>query len=193
MMLTAYEVLQLPPGATLDQAKRAHRQLAKQYHPDVYKAPDAHEKMKTINLAFDAIKDGRGRWWTAPTQQRPAPKPQPQPQARPAPEKPSLAEMIKWANSHEFEVTNEYLLKMEVGGRDQYSKMKLDELTDTVGPAMARKAKSELALEEKYTGKDRLVGTALRWYLRGLKIDLAIRKAKVDDQFYRNKAKGRKV
>jgi hypothetical protein len=184
-MLTAYEVLQLPVGATLDQAKRAHRQLAKQFHPDVYKAPDAHERMKTINLAYYAIKDGRGRWWTAPTQTRPAPRPQ----AQPAPEKPTLGEMIRWANEHEFVVTREYLLKMEVGGRDQYSKMKLDELVDRVGPALAKKAKD--AISGKYVTEDRLVGTALRWYLRGLKMDLAIMKARVDDEHYRNKARKR--
>jgi curved DNA-binding protein CbpA len=188
MMLTAYDILQIPMGTPVDDAKRAYYRLAKQYHPDVYKGPDAHEKMKVINLAYDAIKDGRGRWWTAPAQQQ-APAPRPQPQAQPAPEKPSLAEMIRWANSHEFEVTNEYLLKMEVGGRDQYSKMKLDELSDTVGMGILKKACD--AILGKYVTEDRLIGTALRWYLRGLKIDLAIRKAKVDDQFYRNKAKGR--
>jgi hypothetical protein len=187
MMMTAYEVLQLPHGATLDQAKRAHRQLAKQYHPDVYKGPDAHERMKMINLAFDAIKDGRGRWWSAPAQQsRPAPKPQPQ--AQPEPEKPTLGDMIRYANAQVY-INDDYLLKMEVGGRDKYSKMKLDELIDMVGPAIVKKAND--AILGKYVTADRLVGTALRWYLRGLKIDLAIRKAIVDDQFYRNTARKR--
>jgi hypothetical protein len=185
MMMTAYDILEVPVGAPVGDAKRAYYRLAKQYHPDVYKGPDAHEKMKIINLAYDAIKDGRGRWWTAPTQQRQAPAQQPQ--AQPAPEKPSLAEMIRWANAHEFEVTNEYLLKMEVGGRDQYSKMKLPALEDTVGPVIAKRAKE--AILGKNVTEDRLVGTALRWYLRGLKLDLAIRKAYVDDQFYRNAAR----
>lgn len=187
MMMTAYDILQIPVGAPVDDAKRAYYRLAKQYHPDVYKGPDAHERMKVINLAYDAIKDGRGRWWTAPTQQRQAPAQKPQPQAQPAPEKPSLAEMIRWANAHEFEVSNEYLLKMEVGGRDQYSKMKLPELEDTVGPVIAKRARE--AILGKSVTEDRLVGTALRWYLRGLKLDLAIRKAYVDDQFYRNAAR----
>jgi hypothetical protein len=188
MMMTAYDILQIPSGAPIGDAKRAYYRLAKQYHPDIYKGPDAHERMKVINLAYDAIKDGRGRWWTVPTQQTSAPKPQPQ--AQPAPEKPSLAEMIRWANMHDaYHVSDEYLLKMEVGGRDKYSKMKLPELEDTVGPVIAKRARE--AIFGKHVTEDRLVGTALRWYLRGLKIDLAIRKARVDDQFYRNEARKR--
>jgi curved DNA-binding protein CbpA len=190
MMLTAYQVLQLPTGATLDEAKRAHRQLAKQYHPDVYKGQDAHEQMKVINLAYDAIKDGRGRFWTAPIQQRPAPQSQPRPQAQPAQEKPSLGDMIRYANAHEFDVTNEYLIKMEVGGRDKYSKMGMAELAHTAGLDIFKKA-NDAILGKYTTSADRLVGTALRWYLRGLKIDLAIRKAIVDDRFYREQAKKR--
>lgn len=188
MMLTAYQVLELPTGATLDQAKRAHRQLAKQYHPDVYKGPDAHERMKVINLAYDAIKDGRGRWWTAPIQQK-QPAPKPQPQAQPAQEKPSLGDMIRYANAQLF-IDDSYLLKMEVGGRDKYSSMKLAELARTAGPDILFKAQD--AIHGKYaTSADRLIGTALRWYLRGLKIELAIRKACVDDKFWRAEARKR--
>jgi hypothetical protein len=172
--------------ATADEAKRAHRQLAKQYHPDVYKGPDAHERMKVINLAYDAIKDGRGRFWTSPLQQK-QPAPRPQPQAQPAQEKPSLGDMIRYANAHEFEVMDSYLLKMEVGGRDKYSKMRITELAYTVGPDILKKANE--AIIGKYSTEDRLVGTAIRWYLRGLKIELAIRKACVDDRFYRDQAR----
>lgn len=191
MTRTAYDILQISTLATPDEAKRAYFKLAKQYHPDVYKGSDAHEKMKTINLAYDAIKGGRGRWWSPPGQtQQKAQAPRPQPQAQPAPERPSLAEQTRWANAHEFEVTDGYLLKMEVGGRDKYSKMRITELAYTVGPDILKKAND--AILGKYVTEDRLVGTALRWYLRGLKIELAIRKACIDDQFYRDKARGKK-
>jgi curved DNA-binding protein CbpA len=181
MMMTAYDILQIPMGAPVDDAKRAYYRLAKQYHPDVYKGPDAHEKMKIINLAYDAVKDGRGRWWTAPAQQQNPPAPKPQ--AQPSPEKPTLGDMIRYANAQAY-VNDSYLLMMEVGGRDKYSKMKLDELYDTAGIGILKKATD--AILGKYATEDKLIGTALRWYLRGLKIELAIRKAIVDDQFYRN-------
>ncbi|HET8929806.1 MAG TPA: J domain-containing protein [Acidimicrobiales bacterium] len=53
-----YEVLGLFPGATLDQVKKAHRKLAKQYHPDRFmSAPDAERhraelKMVQVNGAY---------------------------------------------------------------------------------------------------------------------------------------------
>nr|NJM04080.1 DnaJ domain-containing protein [Desulfobacula sp.] len=54
---TALDILHLDAEPTLDQAKRAYRTLAKQYHPDVmgqeaFGETDAEEKMKDINLAF---------------------------------------------------------------------------------------------------------------------------------------------
>lgn len=53
-----YEVLGLFPGATLDQVKKAHRKLAKQYHPDRFmNAPDperhqAELRMVQVNGAY---------------------------------------------------------------------------------------------------------------------------------------------
>ena len=55
-----YEVLGLNKGASDDDIKKAYRKLAKQYHPDVNKAPDAEEKFKEINEAYEQIKKERG-------------------------------------------------------------------------------------------------------------------------------------
>ncbi len=52
-----YEVLGLTKGASQDEIKRAYRQLAKQYHPDINKEPGAEEKFKEINEAYDTLSD----------------------------------------------------------------------------------------------------------------------------------------
>ena len=46
-----YEVLGISKGASEDEIKKAYRKLAKQYHPDVNKAPDAEAKFKEISEA----------------------------------------------------------------------------------------------------------------------------------------------
>ena len=52
-----YEVLGLSKGASEDDIKKAYRKLAKQYHPDVNKAPDAEAKFKEINEAYEVLSD----------------------------------------------------------------------------------------------------------------------------------------
>ena len=43
-----YEILDVPRSASADDLKSAFRKLARQFHPDVNKAPDAEEKFKEI-------------------------------------------------------------------------------------------------------------------------------------------------
>lgn len=52
-----YEVLGLSKGASDEEIKRAFRKLAKQYHPDVNKEPDAEAKFKEIGEAYSVLSD----------------------------------------------------------------------------------------------------------------------------------------
>jgi len=51
-MLRYYETLGLPLGETLTTVKKAYRDLARQYHPDVNNTPHANLRMKQINEAY---------------------------------------------------------------------------------------------------------------------------------------------
>lgn len=51
-MLDPYTTLGIPAGASRDEAARAHRRLAKQFHPDVNPGPAAAERMRRINEAW---------------------------------------------------------------------------------------------------------------------------------------------
>jgi len=75
-----YQVLGVPRDATAEQIKKAYRQLARRYHPDVSKEPDAAARMSEVNeahavlsdpgkrAAYDAIGQGRqqGESFTPP-------------------------------------------------------------------------------------------------------------------------------
>lgn len=52
-----YEVLGLKKGATLEEIKKAYKEKAKQYHPDVSKEEDAEKKFKEINEAYSVLND----------------------------------------------------------------------------------------------------------------------------------------
>jgi len=48
----AYQILELPPDADTQQIRAAYRSLARRFHPDVNKDPDADQRMKRLNAAF---------------------------------------------------------------------------------------------------------------------------------------------
>lgn len=55
--MTHYQRLNLPKSFTPDQLKAAYRQLARQWHPDVCREPNAEVTFKAINEAYQVLKD----------------------------------------------------------------------------------------------------------------------------------------
>jgi len=56
-----YEILGVPRTASEAEITKAYRKLARQYHPDVNKAPEAEEKFKQIAEAYAVLKDPEKR------------------------------------------------------------------------------------------------------------------------------------
>src|SRR5258708_39378378 len=56
-----YETLGVPRDASADQIKKAFRRLARKYHPDVSKEPNAELRMKEINEANAGLSDPEER------------------------------------------------------------------------------------------------------------------------------------
>jgi hypothetical protein len=95
-----YEVLGLRPGASLDEAKQAHRDLVKVWHPDRFSNDPrlqarAQEKLQEINAAYDRVRvllssPGTRSQPSSPPPPRPpsSPPPPPRPAAPPPPRPP---------------------------------------------------------------------------------------------------------
>lgn len=56
-----YSVLGVDKNASDDEIKSAYRRLAKKYHPDLNKTPEAAEKFKDINEAYEVLGDPKKR------------------------------------------------------------------------------------------------------------------------------------
>jgi len=56
-----YAVMGVARDATQDEIKRAYRKLARKYHPDVSKAPDAERQFKALGEAYEVLKDPEKR------------------------------------------------------------------------------------------------------------------------------------
>jgi len=52
-----YAILGVPRSANLDEIKKAYRKLARTYHPDVSKSPDAEARFKEAAEAYATLKD----------------------------------------------------------------------------------------------------------------------------------------
>ena len=56
-----YQIMGLARDATEDEIKRAYRKLARKYHPDVSKEPQAEERFKELGEAYEVLKDPEKR------------------------------------------------------------------------------------------------------------------------------------
>ena len=76
-----YKILGVERGAGQDDIKKAYRRLARKYHPDVSKEPDAEERFKEVGEAYEVLKDPEkraaydqlGSQWQTGEQFRPPP------------------------------------------------------------------------------------------------------------------------
>lgn len=56
-----YDTLGVPRTATGEEIKRAYRKLARKYHPDVSEEPDAEDRFKDVQEAYEVLKDPEKR------------------------------------------------------------------------------------------------------------------------------------
>ncbi|HSG65893.1 MAG TPA: DnaJ C-terminal domain-containing protein [Gammaproteobacteria bacterium] len=56
-----YEVMGVKRDATQDEIKRAYRRLARKFHPDVSKEPDAEARFKEVGEAYEVLRDPEKR------------------------------------------------------------------------------------------------------------------------------------
>lgn len=56
-----YAVLGVTPETSTEDIKRAYRKMARKYHPDVSKLPDAEKKFKEVNEAWEVLQDPQKR------------------------------------------------------------------------------------------------------------------------------------
>ena len=56
-----YEALGVPRDASAEDIRRAYRKLARKYHPDVNKDPDAEDRFKEISEAYEVLRDPEKR------------------------------------------------------------------------------------------------------------------------------------
>lgn len=56
-----YQIMGISRDVSQDEIKRAYRKLARKYHPDVSKEPNAEEKFKELGEAYEVLKDPEKR------------------------------------------------------------------------------------------------------------------------------------
>lgn len=56
-----YKIMGVSRNVTQEELKKAYRKLAREFHPDVSKAPNAEQRFKEINEAYEVLKDPEKR------------------------------------------------------------------------------------------------------------------------------------
>ena len=92
-----YATLGIPVNATREEAARAHRGLAKQFHPDVNPGPAAAERMRRINAAWRILSNPAQR--ARHDAERSSAAPGPGPGCRPEATRASAATWTAWPES----------------------------------------------------------------------------------------------
>ncbi len=57
MSKSLYDTLDVSENASAEEIKKSYRKLARKYHPDINKSPEAEEKFKEINAAYEILSD----------------------------------------------------------------------------------------------------------------------------------------
>lgn len=60
-MADYYKILGVKKGVDDAELKKAYRKMARKYHPDVSKEPNAEEKFKEVQMAYDVLRDSEKR------------------------------------------------------------------------------------------------------------------------------------
>lgn len=118
------QILGLPETATKDDIRKAYRQLAKKYHPDISKEQDAHKKFIAITEAYDYLTGQGAKSSAQPKNPHTTPKTKPQ-------AKPKTKEEIR---DDEREKIREMFRKQQEESRrraEQYAKMSFREFRKT--------------------------------------------------------------
>jgi hypothetical protein len=91
-----YQVLQVDPGAEPEIVEAAYRRLARMYHPDVSRSPDAERRMKEINAAHEVLGDPiRRADYDRRLLERAAPAPSVEVVRQPEPERPARERWVQ--------------------------------------------------------------------------------------------------
>ncbi|EJF07827.1 DnaJ-class molecular chaperone with C-terminal Zn finger domain [Thiovulum sp. ES] len=61
MSKSLYDILGVSQNSSQTDIKKAYKKLARQYHPDINKSPDAEDKFKEINGAYEVLGDEKKR------------------------------------------------------------------------------------------------------------------------------------